>query len=60
MKHTQKELENLINRQKKLEEAKNFLASTDYKMTTDYDQDVTKVTVLRVEAREYIRTNTEK
>ena len=39
----------------KIAEAKAYLDSTDFKMTTDYDQDVTEVTILRAEARAFIR-----
>jgi hypothetical protein len=41
----------------KLSEAKTYLAATDFKMTSDYDQDVTEVKVKRQEAREFIRAN---
>ena len=41
----------------KLTEAKAYLASTDFKMTSDYDQDSTEVKVKRQEAREFIRAN---
>ena len=38
---------------------KNYLNDTDFKMTSDYDQDVTEVLELRTEAREFIRVNTQ-
>lgn len=41
----------------KVQEYKNYLAATDYKMTADYDKDITEVKELRQEAREYIRLN---
>ena len=41
----------------KIKEYKKFLADTDYKMTSDYDKDVTEITALRAEAREYIRSH---
>ena len=40
----------------KIQEAKQYLASTDFKMTADYDQDTTEVRVLRQQARELIRS----
>jgi hypothetical protein len=39
----------------KVSEAKQYLASTDFKMLTDYDQDVVDVKVLRAEARALVR-----
>jgi hypothetical protein len=39
----------------KVSDAKQYLVSTDFKMTTDYDQDVVDVLVLRAEARALIR-----
>ena len=42
---------------KKVAEAKQYLASTDFKMTTDYDEDVSDIKVKRAEAREFIRAN---
>jgi len=41
----------------KVAEAKQYLSSTDYKMTVDYDQDVADTKVKRAEAREFIRAN---
>ena len=46
----------------KINEAKQYLASTDYKMTVDYFATLTEaeqvqLTQLRAEAREFIRTN---
>jgi len=46
----------------KINEAKAYLASTDYKMTVDYFATLTEaeqvqLTQLRAEAREFIRTN---
>jgi hypothetical protein len=38
-------------------EAKAYLESTDFKMTVDYDEDVTEVKLKRKEAREFIRAN---
>ena len=39
----------------KRQEAQAYLASTDFKMTADYDQDTTEVKLLRANAREVIR-----
>lgn len=39
----------------KINEAKAYLTSTDYKMTFDYDKDVTDVKTKRAEARALIR-----
>lgn len=39
----------------KRQEAKAYLASTDYMMTADYDKDTTEVKALRAEARAVIR-----
>jgi hypothetical protein len=39
----------------KRQEAKAYLASTDYMMTADYDKDTTEVKALRAEARQVIR-----
>jgi hypothetical protein len=39
----------------KLAEAKAYLASTDYMMTSDYDKDTTEVRILRQQARDTIR-----
>lgn len=39
----------------KINEAKQYLKDTDYKMTTDYDGDITEVKKLRIDARELIR-----
>ena len=36
---------------------KDYLKSTDFKMTADYDQDTTDVRTLRQAARDYIRSN---
>ena len=41
----------------KVAEAKQYLADTDFKMTVDYDKDVTDVKIKRQEAREFIRLN---
>ena len=43
--------------QESIAKAQAYLASTDFKMTVDYDQDITEVTTLRAEARTYIREN---
>ena len=39
----------------KRQEARAYLASTDYMMTADYDKDTTEVKLLRAEARQVIR-----
>ena len=39
----------------KRQEARDYLASTDYMMTADYDKDTTEVKVLRAAARQVIR-----
>ena len=39
----------------KRQEARAYLASTDFKMTADYDKDTTEVKLLRAEARQVIR-----
>ena len=39
----------------KRQEARAYLASTDYMMTADYDKDTTEVKALRAEARQVIR-----
>ena len=39
----------------KRQEARAYLASTDYMMTADYDKDTTEVKVLRAAARAVIR-----
>jgi hypothetical protein len=39
----------------KRQEARAYLASTDYMMTADYDKDTTEVKVLRAAARQVIR-----
>jgi hypothetical protein len=39
----------------KRQEARAYLASTDYMMTADYDKDTTAVRALRAEARNVIR-----
>ncbi len=41
----------------RVQEYKDYLNQTDFKMTSDYDQDVTEVKVLRAEARTFIRSN---
>jgi len=41
----------------KVAEAKAYLASTDFKVLPDYDEDVTAIKVKRQEAREFIRIN---
>lgn len=41
----------------KIAEARAYLASTDFKMTSDYDEDVTEIKAKRAEAREFIRAN---
>jgi len=53
---TQSELDIEANKVK-LQEAYAYLASTDFKMTLDYDKDTTEIKVLRAEAREFIRAN---
>ena len=40
-----------------VEEKKQFLADTDFKFTSDYDQDTTEVEALRAEARAFVREN---
>ncbi len=47
----QQELDN------KIREAKKYLSDTDFKMTLDYDKDVSEVKIKRAEAREFIRAN---
>lgn len=42
---------------KKIAEAKVYLASTDFKMAVDYDEDVTEIKAKRAEARAFIRAN---
>ena len=39
----------------KRQEARAYLASTDFMMTADYDKDTTEVKALRAEARQVIR-----
>ena len=39
----------------KRQEARNYLTSTDYMMTADYDKDTTEVKALRAEARKVLR-----
>ena len=39
----------------KIAEAQAYLAATDFKMTADYDEDVTAILPLRQEARDLIR-----
>jgi hypothetical protein len=39
----------------KIAEAKAYLASTDYMMTSDYDKDTTEVRILRQQARDTVR-----
>ena len=39
----------------KRQEARDYLASTDYMMTADYDKDTTEVKALRAEARQVLR-----
>lgn len=41
----------------KIVEARAYLTSTDFKMTTDYDEDVTDIKAKRTEARAFIRAN---
>jgi hypothetical protein len=41
----------------KMREAKKYLEDTDFKMTLDYDKDVSEIKVKRAEAREFIRAN---
>lgn len=41
----------------KIAEARAYLASTDFKMTSDYDEDTTDIKAKRAEAREFIRNN---
>ena len=38
-----------------VQEYKDYLTATDFKMTADYDQDTTEVRTLRQQARDYIR-----
>lgn len=40
----------------KRQEARAYLVSTDYMMTTDYDKDTTDIKVLRAKARSVIRS----
>jgi len=40
---------------KQVQDYKDYLTATDFKMTADYDQDVTEVRTLRQQARDYIR-----
>ena len=42
---------------KKIAEAKAYLASTDFKVLPDYDKEPTEVIAKRAEAREFIRAN---
>lgn len=42
---------------KQVQEHKDYLAKTDFKMTADYDQDTTEVSELRQKARDFIRSN---
>ena len=42
---------------KSIAEAKAYLASTDFKVLPDYDEDVTTIKAKRQEAREFIRAN---
>ena len=37
--------------------AKQYLIDTDFKMTADYDKDVTEIKAKRAEARAFIRAN---
>lgn len=58
---TKEEIE-VQNLQQKIDEAKAYLASTDYKMTIDYFETMTseqqeEITRLRAEAREFVRAN---
>ena len=41
----------------KIAEARAYLASTDFKMTSDYDEDTTEIKAKRAEARDFIRAN---
>jgi hypothetical protein len=41
----------------KIAESKKYLADTDFKMTVDYDKDITEVKIKRAEARGFIRAN---
>ena len=41
----------------RISEAKKYLADTDFKMTLDYDKDVSEVKIKRAEARQFIRAN---
>lgn len=41
----------------KIAEAKAYLLSTDFKMLSDYDKDVTEIKSKRAEARDFIRDN---
>lgn len=52
----------LIELQNKIQKAKEYLLSTDYKMTVDYyatlsQEAQTEITTKRAEAREFIRSN---
>jgi|13_taG_2_1085334.scaffolds.fasta_scaffold05409_3 hypothetical protein len=42
---------------KQVQEYKDYLTVTDFKMTADYDQDTTDVKILRQQARDFIRLN---
>lgn len=41
--------------EQKINEALIYLASTDFKMTSDYDQDVSEVKIKRAQARAFLR-----
>ena len=43
----------------RVQEYKDYLTKTDFKMTADYDQDITEVSELRQAARDFIRSNSE-
>lgn len=40
---------------KQVQDYKDYLTATDFKMTADYDQDTTEVRTLRQQARDFIR-----
>ena len=41
----------------RVQEYKDYLTKTDFKMTSDYDQETAAVIILRQEARDFIRSN---
>jgi hypothetical protein len=42
---------------KQVQDYKDYLTVTDFKMTADYDQDTTEIATLRQQARDFIRLN---